>query len=295
MTQLLFTLGCSSLPALLLLQLILSGLSLPSSHFGMREGDVTILADDATAAPNQAPGCEQPSNVRVLVINMDDSTARLQRQRQRFARLGLAFERLQGVDAARDCFGGRNKSGVSHCMGVPRGSLPLRDLGCALSHRQAWRRAASAGNSSWWLVLEDDAVVHSADVLRKLPPLPPSASILNLGRTAAFRLWPADNLTRASSNADVSPQCTATGVSRVRSGYGLVGYVVSGASALRLLRATEAGFVVPVDIMFYPQVSGCLHLQQHADWPRLLTVYTNPARVRCGAVCCCPASRAAAP
>lgn len=104
------------------------------------------------------------------VINLADSTARLEAVTAEMAAQGIGFERIEAVDgrrlppeeiaAAYDA--GRNRREGRH-------PLVASEIGCYLSHLRAWERIA-AGEAGGGFVFEDDfaARPHLAAVLEAL-------------------------------------------------------------------------------------------------------------------------------
>ena len=82
--------------------------------------------------------------MKCLVINLDRSVDRLAGVTAEFSRIGVAFERVAGVDAT---------------TGVPFAAPPLTDaeICCFLSHRRCWRIIAD-GPDRYGVVFEDDVV-----------------------------------------------------------------------------------------------------------------------------------------
>lgn len=95
-----------------------------------------------------------------MVINLDRSINRLNKMRAAFEAKGLPlFERVAGVLVTAD-----------RDYQPPRltKSLKLADYGCALAHREAWKRVV-AGPHEWVVILEDDAVLVDTVNLTVLP------------------------------------------------------------------------------------------------------------------------------
>jgi glycosyl transferase, family 25 len=98
--------------------------------------------------------------LKTYVINLDKDKTRLEFLTSNFNRLGIAFERIAGVD-------GRTFSEEDYHAFMsdrPRKSKPwLRgQMGCFLSHYQAWKKIAE-GEDRFCAVFEDD--LHLSDDL----------------------------------------------------------------------------------------------------------------------------------
>src|SRR3954447_6956403 len=92
--------------------------------------------------------------VHVLLINLQQSSVRLQFQRQQFARLGISYERLEAVetnDIADDLYA---ELECGWQRPISRG-----EVACFFSHRMAWQRAIDLGVPV--LVLEDDVLLSN--------------------------------------------------------------------------------------------------------------------------------------
>jgi glycosyl transferase family 25 len=102
--------------------------------------------------------------VPIYVINLDRSKERLARITADLAGAGLACRRLRAVEPhglppEYDAAGNRR------CYLAP---LSLGEIGCVLSHREAWRLIAADRQHGAALVLEDDAKWEgTADELRR--------------------------------------------------------------------------------------------------------------------------------
>lgn len=167
--------------------------------------------------------------VKCLVINLDRSVDRLAAVTAEFSHIGVAFERVAGVDAT---------------TGVPFVAPPLTDaeICCFLSHRRCWQIIAD-GPDRYGVVFEDD-VVFSHDA----------------GSVLADDTW-------VPRDADVVKLETFFGGVRignrhirVKNGYaatrlfgqhlGSCGYVLAKAAAGKLLTNTRH-LKVPVDLALF--------------------------------------------
>ena len=90
--------------------------------------------------------------MKVLIINLKQSTKRLTQQQRQFNRLGLSFERLPAVSIHDFNDEEYNRLAFS-------GQRPLSkaELACFLSHKKAWEYVLAANEPC--AILEDDAVL----------------------------------------------------------------------------------------------------------------------------------------
>lgn len=122
----------------------------------------------------------------IYLINLDRAGKRLHFIGERFAALGLTFTRIPAVDGAAL----PPEVRAAFIAARPRdGKRGWRDgqVGCFLSHADAWRRIA-AGKVRWGLVLEDD--LHVSDglpgLLADLSWVPTDADVVRLESTGQF-------------------------------------------------------------------------------------------------------------
>jgi glycosyl transferase family 25 len=118
-------------------------------------------------------------SIPVYVLNLAQSPERLTHMRSELGKIGVAFRRIEAV-AAGD---------VERHPDYAR--IPLQalrpwtkgELGCLLSHSEAWRRIA-AGRSPFGAVLEDDLHVHpSLNTGLRVSLLPADADLVKLETT----------------------------------------------------------------------------------------------------------------
>ena len=90
--------------------------------------------------------------MKVLIINLKQSTERLAQQQRQFNQLGLSFERLPAVSIHDFDDEEYNRLAFS-------GQRPLKkaELACFLSHKKAWEYVLAANEPC--AILEDDAVL----------------------------------------------------------------------------------------------------------------------------------------
>jgi glycosyl transferase, family 25 len=108
--------------------------------------------------------------VPIFVINLDKSKARMEHMAEALNAQNLSFTRIPAVDG-RDLAEDMFRSIVDQARSVTNFIRP--ELGCFLSHRLAWEKAAEQ-SSEWSLVLEDDMFLaddfaHFATSLDWLP------------------------------------------------------------------------------------------------------------------------------
>ena len=90
--------------------------------------------------------------MKVLIINLKQSTERLAQQQQQFNQLGLSFERLPAVSTNDFDDEEYNRLAFS-------GQRPLKkaELACFLSHKKAWEYVLTENEPC--AILEDDAIL----------------------------------------------------------------------------------------------------------------------------------------
>jgi glycosyl transferase family 25 len=97
-----------------------------------------------------------PTDLACFLINLDRSTERLATMQARLARLGLAYQRIAGVDGAQ-----LSEEAFLRHTTENRYYKPIRrgEVGCYLSHLKAME-AFLASSARYALILEDDCVLH---------------------------------------------------------------------------------------------------------------------------------------
>lgn len=166
--------------------------------------------------------------------------------REELARVGVAFERVSGIDGAAltrdevDLFHGSRPGGPSE--GWLSG-----EIGCFLSHFETWRRIASGG-AEWAAIFEDDVrVAHDLGcLLGTVDWIPAGADIVRLEANRRMRL----------SGGVAIEAAPGRKVFRALSGTsGAAGYLLSKRTAARLIE-TQPALHIPVDLfLFKPKVS----------------------------------------
>ncbi len=176
----------------------------------------------------------------IYLINLDRSADRLRFVTHRLDSLGLPFTRIAAVEGARLTADER----AAFVAARPRdGKRSWRDgqIGCFLSHLDAWRRIA-AGPDAYGLVLEDD--IHLSDatpaILAELSWIPANADIVRLESTGQWlSLGP--------------PLASAAGrpVRRIRSAaWGAGAYLLSRQAAAQLMTSDPALQTPADDFLF---------------------------------------------
>lgn len=90
--------------------------------------------------------------MKVFIINLDQSTDRLQQQEKQFKRLGMSFERLPAVsvnDISEEFY-------LNHIKYGQR-LIKQTEMACFLSHKKAWERVILENQPC--VILEDDAIL----------------------------------------------------------------------------------------------------------------------------------------
>lgn len=181
----------------------------------------------------------------ILLINLDRATDRLAFVDARLRALGLHYTRIAAVDGGAMSEADRQAFASARPRDGKRGWRPGQ-IGCFLSHMEAWRRAATAP-SRWTLVLEDD--LHVSDflpqVLHQIDRLPAEAEVVRLESTGQWL-----RLDRAVGTVD------GRAVRRVRSAaWGAGAYLITAATAARLAETDPQLHSPADDFLFNPATS----------------------------------------
>ncbi len=177
-----------------------------------------------------------------LVINLDRSPERLAWFQAQAAALGLVFERVPAVDGRA-----LPEAERARLRGLMSGRNAMSDgeIGCLLSHREAWRRVAE-GRGEWAFVAEDD--VHLARAAARL---------------LADAAWVPPGLHLIKAETNLRPVELARDPVLLGDGHALRalrsyhmctgGYVVSRAGAAALLAFSQDRVEPADEIMFCPE------------------------------------------
>lgn len=92
--------------------------------------------------------------MKILVINLDRRADRLERIRSQLGLLPMEWRRIRAIDGLR-----LKPSEVSHLNSLSVRPLGRGELGCALSHIKAWRRAMNDRHNGATWILEDDVTL----------------------------------------------------------------------------------------------------------------------------------------
>jgi glycosyl transferase family 25 len=174
--------------------------------------------------------------MRCLVINLDRSADRLAHMAEQFARIGVAFERVQGIE-------------TPDATPVMLKRLTRAEICCFLSHRRCWQIIAD-GTDRYGAVFEDD-ILFSHDAGPFLADdgwVPRDADLVKLETyfvpvRLGRRQTPVGN-----------------GYSTVRlvgQHVGAAGYVVSREAARTLLKRTKRINGAVDDVLFSPTLMTC--------------------------------------
>ena len=184
--------------------------------------------------------------LRAYVINLDRSEDRLAHMRAELGRQGIDFERIAAVDGAALKQTELDAFCQARAAGKPRGWLP-GEVGCFLSHFQAWRRIAAA-EDEWAAVLEDDLRVSPdlAALLASTDWIPADADVVRLEANRSMRLSKPRAI-RVTSGRRLYRAISGT--------TGAGAYILSRGAARRLI-ATEPALQTKVDVfLFKPKMS----------------------------------------
>jgi len=166
--------------------------------------------------------------------------------REAFARIGVAFERIAGVDGATlgpeliEDFR-RNRTEAK-----PDGWRP-GEIGCFYGHFSAWQRVA-AGEEPWAAVFEDDVHVAAdlSPLLRSSDWIPAGAEIVRLEANRSMRLSSGCAITVAPNRR----------VFRALSGTpGAAGYILAKSVAKWLTEVPPRLHSIPDVFLFKPKIS----------------------------------------
>jgi glycosyl transferase family 25 len=184
--------------------------------------------------------------MRIYLINLARRPDRLGAMTAQAARLGLALERVDALDAQ-----GADPDAVGRWFqeGGPLGEIPRGDKACLLSHRAAWEQFA-AGGEAHAVFLEDDVVLskRAATLLAGDGWVPADVGVVKLEHYG-----PAGQRVLLK---DLRMVDQGFRLGRMLSRHtGAAAYILSREAAKRLLE--ETCFGLPVDhLLFNPNNSG---------------------------------------
>lgn len=174
--------------------------------------------------------------MKCLIINLDRSADRLAHMTSQFARIGVAFERVSGLDAA-----------IAGVSATP--SLSAAEVCCYLSHRRCWQMIAD-GTDRYGVVFEDD-VVFSANAGLLLSDdgwVPRDADVVKL---ESFFI----KVRLARKHLAVGNGYSVARL--VGEHVGAAGYLVSKVAAQKLIRRTGPARHVVDHVLFSPTLLTC--------------------------------------
>lgn len=200
---------------------------------------------DKRGSKRRARRIERKTDLKAYVINLDRSEDRLAHMRAELGRVGVDFERIAAIDGAEmdaDALAAFQQARPAK----PGGWLP-GEVGCFLSHFEAWRRVAEA-EEPWAVVLEDDLRV-SPDLPRLLASpdwIPADADAVRLEANRTMRL-------RRPRPIAVAPgRRLFTAVSGTT---GSGAYILSRSAARRLIQAPAEMQSSVDEFLFKPKMS----------------------------------------
>ncbi|TGQ87067.1 glycosyltransferase family 25 protein [Mesorhizobium sp. M8A.F.Ca.ET.208.01.1.1] len=181
--------------------------------------------------------------MKCLVINLDRSPERLAHMTAEFARIGIGFERVDGIDARQHPDLVLQPQHAIHAIRPLSGS----EIACLHSHRACWTIIAK-GDAPYGVVFEDDMVFSgkAGALLGDTSWVPADADVVKLetffSRTVIQRR-------RTSARNGFS-------VVRLRKGHpGAGGYLLSRQTACDFLEATAQVNIAVDDLIFDPTIS----------------------------------------
>tara|TARA_R110000751_G_scaffold288076_4_gene393247 strand:+ start:100705 stop:101541 length:837 start_codon:yes stop_codon:yes gene_type:complete len=197
--------------------------------------------------------------MKVLVINLERSPARLEFMRQQFSSMGVEMERLNGVDGQTlsDADLEWHKSVRS---GYHQRTRP--QIGCTLSHRLAWKNVAEGGHD-WVFICEDDVFIDplAGALLASDGWLPGNIDILKA------------ETTRQKIRTSLFSKNVGQGrrIARLLSNHaGSGGYYLHRNAAQKLLKLTSENFSEPTDeTLFNPFMGVASHFRIFQMYPAL--------------------------
>jgi glycosyl transferase family 25 len=183
--------------------------------------------------------------MHIFLINLARRPDRLAAMRAQLDALGVAFSRVEAVDAAALAPADTSMFAAKG----PLGAVAPGDMACTLSHFAAWRALIASGESHG-VVLEDDLFVHPAarELLKDAAWIPRDAGLLKIERFGP----PSQRVVIGASVALDNGRSIAPLLSKHCGG---AGYIISCEIAQRLLDM-PGKITLPVDhLLFNPNNS----------------------------------------
>jgi glycosyl transferase, family 25 len=175
----------------------------------------------------------------IYVINLDKDVSRLRWMEQQLSNHQLGFLRIPAVNGALCA-----QQGDPYCCNPIRSHLSAAEIGCLMSHLNAWRLIAQ-GDGEYGMVLEDDVHVSDdfSDFIREMSLGPQEFCIHKLETFGA-------NVTLARQPSYTARRRRAFKLETNHGGSGA--YIVSKGTAARLLDSVDL-FRQAIDIeLFHP-------------------------------------------
>jgi len=180
--------------------------------------------------------------MKCLLINLDRSPDRLAHMRSEFARIGIGFERVAGIDAKDHPDLGLQPQHAIHAIRPLSGS----EIACLHSHRACWTIIAQ-DDAPYGAVFEDDMIfsAKAGGLLADTSWVPADADIVKLETFFA----------RTVIQRGRVPVGHGFSVFRLRKGHaGAGGYLLSRQAARDFLKATARVNVAVDDLLFNPML-----------------------------------------
>ncbi len=126
----------------------------------MQRSDRLPIPDSKLPSPSVSKTSD--TKWKVFVINLDSSTDRLAHMHATLSRLGLSYERIPAIDGTKLSQDEIKHRYSSFWFQLFHGrQMSPGELGCALSHKLAYRRIVE-DQLDWGLVLEDDVLLDDS-------------------------------------------------------------------------------------------------------------------------------------
>jgi glycosyl transferase, family 25 len=186
------------------------------------------------------------NSLKAYVVNLDRAEDRLAHMHQELVRAGVEFERVAAVDGAAlpaDIVEDFRRYRIA---AKPDGWLH-GEVGCFLSHFEAWRRIADR-DDAWGVVFEDDVHISPdlGPLLAESGWIPADADVVRLEANRSMRLSGGRPIGAAPGRR----------VYRARSGTpGAAGYILAKHAAARLTETSPELHSIPDVFLFKPKIS----------------------------------------